>query len=159
MNITVNIPAGVDTDSVIPIRGQGEPGYNGGPDGDLYIVLNVRPHKLFERRGQDLWLEIPISFNQAALGDEIIVPTLEEKVSYKVPAGTQPGTVFRLKGKGIKNLRSNRKGDLYVKVSLEVPTKLNKKQKKAIADMGEAVTDDCYSKKSGFLDSIKEFFS
>ena len=159
VNITVNIPAGVDTDSVIPIRGQGEPGYNGGPDGDLYIVLNVRPHKLFERRGQDLWLEIPISFNQAALGDEIIVPTLEEKVSYKVPAGTQPGTVFRLKGKGIKNLRSNRKGDLYVKVSLEVPTKLNKKQKKAIADMGEAVTDDCYSRKSGFLDSIKEFFS
>ena len=122
-------------------------------------MLNVRPHKLFERRGQDLCLEIPISFNQAALGDEIIVPTLEEKVSYKVPAGTQPGTVFRLKGKGIKNLRSNRKGDLYVKVSLEVPTKLNKKQKKAIADMGEAVTDECYSKKSGFLDSIKEFFS
>ncbi len=159
VNITVNIPAGVDTDSVIPIRGQGEPGYNGGPDGDLYIVLNVRPHKLFERRGQDLWLEIPISFNQAALGDEIVVPTLEEKVSYKVPAGTQPGTVFRLKGKGIKNLRSNRRGDLYVRVSLEVPTKLNKKQKKAIEDMGEAVTDDCYAKKSGFLDSIKEFFS
>ena len=159
VNITVNIPAGVDTDSVIPIKGQGEPGINGGPDGDLYIVLNVRPHKLFERRGQDLWLEIPISFNQAALGDEIVVPTLEEKVSYKVPAGTQPGTVFRLKGKGIKNLRNSRKGDLYVKVTLEVPTKLNKKQKKAIEEMGAAVTDDCYSKKSGFLDSIKEFFS
>ena len=159
VNITVNIPAGVDTDSVIPIKGQGEPGINGGPDGDLYIVLNVRPHKLFERRGHDLWLEIPISFNQAALGDEIVVPTLEEKVSYKVPAGTQPGTVFRLKGKGIKNVRNSRKGDLYVKVTLEVPTKLNKKQKKAIEEMGAAVTDDCYSKKSGFLDSIKEFFS
>ncbi|MDO4868889.1 MAG: molecular chaperone DnaJ [Bacillota bacterium] len=159
VNITVNIPAGVDTDSVIPIRGQGEPGINGGPDGDLYIVLNVRPHKLFERRGQDLWLEIPISFNQAALGDEIVVPTLEERVSYKVPAGTQPGTVFRLKGKGIKNLRNSRKGDLYVKVSLEVPTKLNKKQKKAIEEMGATVTDECYSKKSSFLKSIKEFFS
>ena len=159
VKITVNIPAGVDNDSVIPIRGQGEPGINGGPDGDLYIVLNVKPHKLFERRGQDLWLEIPISFDQAALGDEITVPTLEEKVSYKVPAGTQPGTVFRLKGKGIKSLRGGRKGDLYVKVSLEVPTKLNGKQKKAIQAMRDVVTDECYRKKSGFLDSIKEFFS
>ena len=159
VTITVNIPAGVDNDSVIPIRGQGEPGINGGPDGDLYIVLRVKPHKLFERKGTDLWLDIPISFEQAALGDEIIVPTLEEKIKYKVPAGTQPGTVFRLKGKGIKSLRSNRKGDLYVKVYLEVPTKLNKAQKKAIQDMGKAVSDECYSKKSGFMDSIKEFFS
>lgn len=159
VTITINIPAGVDNDSVIPVRGQGEPGINGGPDGDLYIVLNVRPHKLFERRGQDLWLEIPITFNQAALGDEIVVPTLEEKVSYKIPAGTQPGTVFRLKGKGIKNVRGGRKGDLYVKVSLEVPTKLNKKQKKAVEAMGKEVTDECYSKKSGFLSSLKEFFS
>ena len=159
VKITVNIPAGVDNDSVIPIRGQGEPGINGGPDGDLYIVLNVRPHKLFERRGQDLWLEIPISFDQAALGDEIVVPTLEEKVSYKVPAGTQPGTVFRLKGKGIKSVRGNRKGDLYVKVTLEVPTKLNGKQKKAIQAMRDAVTDECYHKKSGFMKSIREFFS
>ena len=159
VKITVNIPAGVDNDSVIPIRGQGEPGINGGPDGDLYIVLSVKPHKLFERRGQDLWLEIPISFDQAALGDEITVPTLEEKVSYKVPAGTQPGTVFRLKGKGIKSVRGGRKGDLYVKVSLEVPTKLNGKQKKAIQAMRDAVTDECYQKKSGFLKSIKEFFS
>lgn len=159
VTISINIPAGVDNDSVIPVRGQGEPGINGGPDGDLYIVLNVRPHKLFERRGQDLWLEIPITFNQAALGDEIVVPTLEEKVSYKIPAGTQPGTVFRLKGKGIKNVRGGRKGDLYVKVSLEVPTKLNKKQKKAVEAMGKEVTDECYSKKSGFLASLKEFFS
>ena len=122
-------------------------------------MLNVRPHQLFERRGQDLWLEIPISFDQAALGDDIVVPTLEEKVSYKVPAGTQPGTVFRLKGKGIKSIRGNRKGDLYVKVSLEVPTKLNGKQKKAIQAMRDVVTDECYHKKSGFLSSIKEFFS
>lgn len=159
VTIAVNIPAGVDNDSVIPIRGQGEPGINGGPDGDLYIVINVRPHEIFERRGQDLWLEIPITFDQAALGDEIVVPTLEGKVSYKVPAGTQPDTVFRLKGKGIKNVRNSRKGDLYVKVSLEVPTKLNSKQKKAISAMAKAVTNDCYHKKSRFLDSIKEFFS
>ena len=159
VTISINIPAGVDNDSVIPIKGQGEPGINGGPDGDLYIVINVKPHKLFERRGQDLWLEIPITFDQAALGDDIVVPTLEEKVSYKVPAGTQPGTVFRLKGKGIKSVRSSKKGDLYVKVTLEVPTKLNSKQKKAIAAMGKSVTSECYHKKSSFLDSIKEFFS
>ena len=159
VTISVNIPAGVDNDSVIPIKGQGEPGINGGPDGDLYIVINVEPHKIFERRGQDLWLEIPITFDQAALGDDIVVPTLEGKVSYKVPSGTQPGTVFRLKGKGIKSVRSNRKGDLYVKVNLEVPTKLNSKQKKAISAMAEKVTGDCYQKKSRFLDSLKEFFS
>lgn len=159
VTINVNIPAGVDNDSVIPIRGQGEPGINGGPDGDLYLVLNVKPHKLFERRGQDLWLEIPISFNQAALGDEIVIPTLEDKVSYKIPAGTQPGTVFRLKGKGIKHIKSNRKGDLYVKVMLEVPTKLNAKQKKAIEHMGKEVTNECYKRKSSFKDAVKEFFS
>ncbi len=159
VTISVNIPAGVDNDSVIPIKGQGEPGVNGGPDGDLYIVINVEPHKIFERRGQDLWLEIPITFDQAALGDDIIVPTLEGKVSYKVPAGTQPDTIFRLKGKGIKSVRRNRKGDLYVKVNLEVPTKLNSKQKKAIAAMAEEVTGECYQKKSSFLDSLKEFFS
>ena len=159
VTISVNIPAGVDNDSVIPIKGQGEPGVNGGPDGDLYIVINVEPHKIFERRGQDLWLEIPITFDQAALGGDIIVPTLEGKVSYKVPSGTQPDTIFRLKGKGIKSVRGNRKGDLYVKVNLEVPTKLNSKQKKAISAMAEKVTGECYQKKSSFLDSLKEFFS
>ena len=159
VTISVNIPAGVDNDSVIPIKGQGEPGSNGGPDGDLYIIINVEPHPMFERRGQDLWLEIPITFDQAALGDEITVPTLEDKVSYKIPAGTQPGTVFRLKNKGIKSVRGGRKGDLYVRVVLEVPTKLNHKQKKAIEAMGKAVTTECYQKKSSFLDSLKEFFS
>ena len=140
-------------------QGQGEPGTNGGPSGDLYVVLSVKPHQLFERRGQDLWLEIPITFDQAALGDEITVPTLEGKVSYKVPAGTQPNTVFRLKNKGIKSIRSSRKGDLYVRVILEVPTKLNGKQKKAIHNMAKEVNHDCYHKKSGFLDAMKEFFS
>ena len=159
VTISVDIPAGVDNDSVISIKGQGEPGSNGGPNGDLYVVLTVKPHKLFERRGQDLWLEIPITFDQAALGDDITVPTLEGKVSYKVPAGTQPNTVFRLKNKGIKSIRSSRKGDLYVRVILEVPTKLNGKQKKAIQNMAKEVKHDCYNKKSGFLESMKEFFS
>lgn len=159
VTISVDIPAGVDNDSVISIKGQGEPGSNGGPNGDLYVVLSVKEHKLFERKGQDLWLEIPIAFDQAALGDEITVPTLEGKVSYKIPAGTQPNTVFRLKNKGIKSVRSSRKGDLYVRVGLEVPTKLSGKQKKAIQNMAKEVKTDCYHKKSGFLDSMKEFFS
>ncbi|MDD6816476.1 MAG: molecular chaperone DnaJ [Firmicutes bacterium] len=159
VKISVDIPGGVDNESVIPIRGQGEPGVNGGPNGDLYIVISVKPHKMFKRNGSDLYLDIPISFDQAALGAEIVVPTLEGKVSYKVPAGTQPGTTFRLKGKGVRNPRNDRMGDLYVKVNLEVPTKLNHKQKKAIEEMGKAVTEDCYQKKSTFADKMRELFS
>ena len=158
VTIAVDIPAGVDNDSVISIKGQGEPGENGGANGDLYVVVSVRPHKLFKRRGQDLWLDIPVSFNQAALGADIVVPTLDGKVSYKIPAGTQPDTVFRLKGKGIKALRGTRIGDLYVKVILEVPAKLNAKQKKAIEEMGSIVNVDCYNKKKGFLNLLKELF-
>lgn len=158
IKLSIDIPAGVDNESVIPIRGQGEPGTNGGPAGDLYIVISVKPHKLFERRGNDLYIEMPITFDQAALGAEIVVPTLEEKVSYKIPAGTQPGTVFRLKNKGIKYLRREAKGDLYVKVNLEVPTKLNGKQKKAISRMAETVTEECYQKKSSFAEKLKEIF-
>lgn len=159
VTISVDIPAGVDNDSVVSIKGQGEPGTNGGPNGDLFLVISVKPHKIFERRGNDLWIEMPITFEQAALGDELTVPTLEEKVSYKIPAGTQPNTVFRLRGKGVKSVRSSRKGDLYVTVVLEVPTKLNGKQKKAIKKMSEEVGTECYNKKSGFLDAMKEFFS
>lgn len=159
VKINVNIPAGVDNDSIIPLRGQGEPGVNGGPAGDLYIVISVKPHKMFKRKGSDLQLEIPISFEQAALGAEIIVPTLEEKIKYKVPAGTQPGTKFRIKGKGVTNVRNGRKGDLYIKVNLEVPTKLNAEQKKAVEDMGKKLDEKCYKGKSRFKDMIKELFS
>ena len=105
-----------------------------------------------------MYLEMPISFDQAALGAELVVPTLDGKVSYKIPAGTQPATVFRLKDKGIKHLRRESKGYLYVKVNLEVPTKLNNKQKKAISEMGKVVTEECYQKKGGFAEKIKEMF-
>ena len=157
--IKVKVPAGIDDGQSFRVRDEGNAGSNGGPNGDLYIVISVKPHKVFKRNGSDLYLEIPISFDQAALGAEIIVPTLEGKVSYKVPAGTQPGTTFRLKGKGVRNLRNDRMGDLYVKVNLEVPTKLNHKQKKAIEEMGKAVTEDCYQKKSTFADKMRELFS
>lgn len=158
IKINVDIPAGVDTGSVIPIRGQGEPGQNNGPAGDLYIVIDVKPHKMFTRNGADLYLDFPISFEQAALGDEIIVPTLEGKVSYKIPAGTQPNTVFRLKGKGIKNLRTGKNGDMYVEVQLEVPTKLNAKQKDLISQLGKSLDPECYKKKSGFAGKLKDLF-
>ena len=158
VTISVDIPAGVDNDSVISIKGQGEPGANGGPNGDLYVVISVQPHSLFTRRGTDLWLEIPITFSQAALGDDIVVPTLKEKVSYKIPAGTQPETVFRLKGKGIKSLRSSKVGDLYVKVVLEVPTKLTGEQKKLINKFGETLSTDGYTKRKKFADTMREIF-
>ena len=158
IKINVDIPAGVDNDSVIPIRGQGEPGENGGPNGDLYVVISVRPHRMFKREGDNLFLDLPITFEQAALGDELTVPTLDGKVSYKIPAGTQPNTMFRLKGKGIKNVRNGRMGDLYVKVILEVPTKLDRKQKKAIEEMGKALGNKCYQKKNGFAEKMKDLF-
>jgi molecular chaperone DnaJ len=150
VTLNVDIPAGVDNDSVIPLRGQGEPGTNGGPSGDLYIILQVEPHEVFQRQGDDLHLEIPITFDQAALGTTIVVPTLTEKVSYKVPPGTQPNTLFRLKGKGVKSVRGNRYGDLYVKVILEVPTKLTKEQQKALKELGEKLGPEAYARRSTF---------
>lgn len=158
IKIDVKIPEGVDTGTVIPIRGQGEPGPNNGPAGDLYIVLDVRDHELFDREGADLHLDFPISFDQAALGDEVVVPTLDGKVSLKIPAGTQTGTVFRLRGKGIKKLRSSRYGDLYVNVNVEIPRKLNSKQKQAIKKMASTLDDSCYEERSGFTNKVKSFF-
>lgn len=158
VTIAVDVPAGVDNDSVISIKGQGEPGANGGPNGDLYVIISVEPHELFKRRGADLWLEIPITFTQAALGDEIVVPTLKEKVSYKIPEGTQPDTVFRLKGKGIKSLKTTKPGDLYVKVILEVPTKLTGEQKKSLKQFGDSLSADSYSKGKRFRETVKDLF-
>ena len=159
VNINVDIPAGVDTDSVIPLRGQGQPGSNGGPVGDLYIVLNVSPSTVFERQGDDLWIDVPITFSQAALGDEITVPGLSEKLKCKVPAGTQPGSILRMKGKGVKNVRSGKPGDLYVKVNIEVPTKLTQDQKNLIKQFGETKTLEGYTKRRKFSDTLKDLFT
>ena len=154
VKLKVDIPAGVDTDSIVTLRGQGEPGANGGPDGDLYIVVNVRPHSTYKRRGSDLYLEMPITFSQAALGAKVQVPGFGESYTYTIPAGTQTGSSFRLKGKGVKDLRTGRKGDLYVKVVVETPTKLNRKEKKAIEDMEAQLGDNAYPKKARF-DKLK----
>jgi len=158
VNITVNIPAGIDNDQVITLHGQGQPGSNGGPAGDLYIVMNVQPHPMFIRKGDDLWLQVPITFSQAALGDEITIPGLKEKLSCKVPAGTQPGTVLRLKGKGVPNVRSGRPGDIFVEINVEVPTKLTGEQKKLIKQFGESKGLEGYSKRKSFSESLKDLF-
>ncbi len=155
VNLKVKIPAGVDNDSVISLRGEGEPGTHGGPNGDLYVIIAVQPHKVFKRDGSDLILEMPITFPQAALGDDLLVPTLDGKVTYKIHPGTQSGTVFRLKGKGIQQVNSHRTGDLYVKVIVEVPKKLKGEQKKLLQKLAASFGDGHEQRKS-FLDNVKD---
>ena len=137
--LNVSIPAGIDTGQAITLRGEGGHGKKGWQNGDLYVYITVRPHKLFTRRGSDLYMDIGISYAQAALGDEVEVPTLEENIKYKIPEGTQPGTIFRIKQKGIKKLHGLDKGDLYVTVGVEVPRKLNAKQKELLREFDESV--------------------
>ncbi|QXM06203.1 molecular chaperone DnaJ [Crassaminicella indica] len=156
--IQIKVPAGVDTGSVIPLRGEGEPGEKGGPNGDLYIVLRVRPHEIFKRDGNDVICEIPITFVQAALGDELIVPSLDGKIKYKIPEGTQSGTIFRIKGKGIPSLRGYGRGDLYVKVIVEVPKKLNEKQKELLRQFADIMGEDVHEQRKSFFDKVKEVF-
>ncbi|QSX05809.1 molecular chaperone DnaJ [Sedimentibacter sp. zth1] len=157
-NITINIPAGVDTNSVIPLRGEGNHGEKGGPSGDLYVYISVKEHDIFERDGNDVWCEIPISFTKAALGGYIEVPTLEGKVKYDIPEGTQTGTVFRLKNRGIKNVRGINKGDQYVRVKIEVPKKLTEKQKNILSQFAQECGEEHDGEKKGFFDKIKDSF-
>ncbi|MCM3635487.1 MULTISPECIES: molecular chaperone DnaJ [Paenibacillus] len=134
--IKVNIPAGVDDGQQIRISGEGEGGKNGGPAGDLYIVLRVKSHEFFDREGDDIYVEVPITFAQAALGDDIEVPTLTERVRMKIPAGTQTGKYFRLKGKGVPKLRGGGNGDQHVKVTVVTPTNLTEEQKDLLRQLG-----------------------
>ncbi len=135
--IKLRIPAGVDTGSRLRSAGNGEAGWRGGPPGDLYVVLHVKPHEIFQRDGDDLLCEVPVSFVQAALGAEVDVPTLDGRAGIKIPAGTQPGTMFRLKGKGIKNIQGYGYGDLHVRVTVEVPTHLSSAQKSKLQEFAE----------------------
>ncbi|GAB6084831.1 molecular chaperone DnaJ [Alkaliphilus crotonatoxidans] len=157
--IKVRIPAGVDNGMVIPLRGEGEPGTKGGPPGDLYVVLKVLPHRIFVREGLDIICEIPITFVQAALGDELEVPTLEGKVKYKIPEGTQSGTVFRLKSKGIVSPKGYGKGDQFVKVLVEVPKKLSEKQKDILRQFAAEGGEDVHEQRKSFFDKVKDAFS
>ncbi|CAM5793782.1 MULTISPECIES: molecular chaperone DnaJ [Brevibacillus] len=135
--IHLNIPAGVDDGAQLRVSGEGEPGFNGGPPGDLYVVLRVKAHEFFEREGNDIYCEVPITFAQAALGDEIEVPTVDGRVKLKIPAGTQSETFFRLRGKGVPFLRGNGRGDQHVKARVVTPKKLTDRQKELLREFAE----------------------
>lgn len=135
--VKVSIPAGIDDGQQIRLSGKGEPGINGGPPGDLFIVIHVQPHEFFKREGDHIFLELPITFVQAALGDEVEVPTVHGKVKLKIPAGTQTGKTFRLRGKGAPNVRGYGNGDQHVKVRVVTPTNLTNRQKELLREFNE----------------------
>jgi len=157
--ITLKVPAGIDNGQIITMRGQGESGERGGPAGDLQIFVTVKPHKYFTRRDFDLHCEVPVSFTQATLGSEIDVPTLDAPIKYTVPEGTQPGTVFRIKGAGIQNLHGAGKGDLYMTVKVEVPRKLTDKQKDLLRQFEGTITGREYEEKKSFFERMKDAFN
>ena len=137
--VSVTIPAGIDDGQAVSLRGQGNAGLNGGPAGDLLVGIRIKPHNLFQRDGTTVLYEQPVSFYQAAMGAELEIPTIDGKVKWTLPAGTQPGTTFRLRGKGIPELRGRGRGDQYVTVRVQVPTSLNAEQKEALNAFGEAM--------------------
>jgi len=157
--IKVKIPAGVDNDSRIRLTGEGEAGARGGPSGDLFVFIRVRAHAVFDRRENDVYMEMPITFSQAALGAEVQVDTLDGKASLKVPEGVQTHTLLRLKGKGIPHLRGNGRGDQLVRVIIATPTKLNQQQKDLLKDFAKSSGEDNYrtqakSDKKGFFERM-----
>lgn len=156
--IKLRIPAGVDTGSRLRSAGNGEAGWRGGPSGDLYVVLHVRPHEIFQRDGDDLLCEVPISFVQAALGSEIQVPTLETPATVKVPAGTQSGTMFKLKGKGVKNIQGYGFGDLHVRIHVEVPTHLSSAQKAKLQEFADLCGEKENPLSQSFFEKAKKLF-
>ena len=156
--INVKIPAGVDTGSRLKLRGEGENGARGGPPGDLYVVIIVQDHAIFARDGSDVICEMPVSFVNATLGAEIEVPTLEGRVKMKIPAGTQSNAVFRLKGKGIKDVHGGRRGDEHVRVLVETPTRLNARQKRLLKEFAEEGGEEAQPIAKGFFEKVKELF-
>ena len=156
--LEVKIPAGVDNGSRLRVANEGEAGAKGGPNGDLYVYLYVKPHKFFERDGTTVLCEVPINIVQATLGADIKVPTLDGQVTMKVPEGTQPGKVMRIKGKGIPNLRGGSRGDQLVRIKVVVPTKLSDKQKDALRKFADISKDNINPEEKSFMDKVKDFF-
>ena len=153
--IQVNIPAGIDNGQTISLRGQGHSGKNGGPAGDLLITVMVRPHEIFRRDGTAVFCEAPITFTQAVLGGTLEIPTIDGKVKYDIPEGTQTGTVFRLRGKGIPVLNGRGRGDQYVTVNIETPRNLNREQKEALKKFSESLGEGNYEKHKNFFGKKK----
>lgn len=159
--LSVKIPAGVDSGDRIRLSGEGEAGEHGGPPGDLYVQIGVRPHPIFERDGTDLYCEVPINMVTAALGGELEVPTLDGRVKLKIPAETQSGKQFRLRGKGVRSVRGAQVGDLMCKVQVETPVNLTKHQKELLEELNQSLTEDSVQhspRSSSWLDGVKKFF-
>ena len=154
--IQASIPAGIDNGQTISIRGQGNAGKNGGPAGDLLITITVRPHEMFRREGTSVLCEAPITFTQAVLGAELEIPTIDGKVKYTLPEGTQSGTTFRLKGKGIPSINGRGRGDQYVTVYIETPKNLNKEQKEALKKFAETMGESNYEEQKKFFKKFKK---
>lgn len=155
--LEITIPAGIHDGQVLTVRGQGDAGTNGGPSGDLNVSITVRPDVLFKRDGYDIWCEVPITYMQACLGDEIDVPTIDGTVKQVIKEGTQPGTVIQLRGRGVQNLNGRGRGDQYIELTIEVPKDLNKAQKDILRQFEAAITDKQYEKRKGFFQKLKKF--
>ena len=155
-NIDITIPKGVDNTSRLRVRHEGEIGRDG--PGDLYLYIHVVPHELFKREGTDLYMDLPVSFVKATLGGEVSIPTLSGKGSIKIPEGTQSGKVFRLKGKGMPDLRTEHNGDLYAKVMIQVPQKMNAEQKRLIEEYAKISGEEIDQRGGSFTDKIKKVF-
>lgn len=157
--IRVTIPAGIDDGSQIRLTGEGEPGVNGGPRGNLYVVVSVRPHRYFRREGNDIVIDLPINIAQAALGTEVELPTVDGPTMLKIPPGTQPGRILRMRGKGVPHLRDRGRGDQLVHISVTVPTNLTEKQRKLLKELGETFGKDVTPQENkGFFDKVKDAF-
>ena len=157
-DIKVEIPAGISSGQRIRLSGKGGAGKRGGPSGDLFVRVDVKPHDLFERKGDDVYYELPINFVQAALGDEIQVPTLEGEVKLKIPEGTQPGDSLRLKNKGINHLRSSGRGDQYIKIKVVIPKSLDSEQKELLQKFAKISGDEINPESKGFFSRVKDAF-
>ncbi len=157
--ININVPAGVDNGQVMNLGGEGNLGSNNGPRGDVHVKFRVKRHEIFERDGYDIHCDVPITFAQAALGDELIVPTVDGKVKYTIKEGTQTDTVFRLKDKGVPRLHSNLRGDQYIRVVVETPKNLTQEQKDILKKFAEAMGDEVHEQQKSFFDKVKDAFS
>jgi molecular chaperone DnaJ len=157
-NLNLKVPPGIDNGSRLKLRGEGEAGLAGGPSGDLYVIISVAEHPLFTRQGKDIVCELPVSFTQVALGAELEVPTLEDKAKLKIPAGTQTGAVFRLKGKGIPDLQGYGRGDELVRVHVDVPRKLSARQRELLEEYARNGGGEVSPVNKGFLDRVREMF-
>ena len=156
--IKINIPAGIDDGQTLMVSGEGNAGLHGGPSGNLNVAVSVRPDPIFKREGFDIFCDLPITYAQAISGAEVVVPTIDGRVKYNSPEGVQPGTTFRLKGKGVKKLQAYGRGDMLITTTIEVPKNLNSTQKKLIQEFDKTLTDKNYHIRKGFFEKLKSMF-